>query len=104
NLPIYKRPRVNLQCHRPLTMAFAGTVWPGYRNILETIALSLQTTGGKLLIYSDPEDSEVEKLSQLKPVIELKGFVPVEQLVTDFHTHADVLIAVMDCSLGADQK
>jgi glycosyltransferase involved in cell wall biosynthesis len=83
------------------TVAFAGTInTSGYADLLRTLALHLHAREGRLVIYG-PVNAECAAQSGLDlPNIDLKGFVPSNELPARLRSEADVLFAPMSFALS----
>jgi Glycosyltransferase Family 4 len=100
-LPVHTEPPP-MRDPKGLRIAFVGTLW--CVTLLEQLARLMQSIGGQLLIYSDPEQAAVVELCARYSAIRAMGFVPVNELVPHLRTSADVLFVPMDFSRSKDQN
>jgi hypothetical protein len=91
--------RVRIESH-PFTCAFAGTINSrGVVDALKTVASSLETLGGRLLIFGPLEASQARAAGLELPNIELCGLLSSEELMEVLRERADCLFVPMSFAL-----
>ncbi|MCS7063948.1 MAG: hypothetical protein NZM04_07920 [Methylacidiphilales bacterium] len=89
----------------PLTIAFAGSIWHFYAEMIKLIANSLIKLGGEIHIYSDlTHKSYLEFGFNQHPNIFIKGYLPHPQIIDTLRNSAHALYSPLTFSPNDDNS
>lgn len=95
--PDYEEPPFKLsEPTSDLVVAYSGSLHtPGFRDALRRVAEMLESIGGHLLIFSHIDPDTVRAEEWTLPSMDLRPFVPQEEIIPTLRREADVLFLPM---------